>query len=144
MMIKNRVADLTEDQLKLVLEGEERKKDRGFVGVTLGKFIEENHLKDATLTRLYEEMQFWHLKWPFFVLNVSVEVKKRRMYSLGVLDEAIVEEYKAGRISLTNIDPDFSIDKAYNETIHEYPEGYYEGDYAVTDSYGHTLLARNN
>ena len=53
-MIKNRVADLTEDQLQLVLEGEERKKDRGFVGVTLGKFIEENHLKDATLTRLYE------------------------------------------------------------------------------------------
>lgn len=111
-MIKNRVADLTEDQLQLVLEGEERKKDRGFVGVTLGKFIEENHLKDATLTRLYEEMQFWHLKWPLFVLNVSVEVKKRRMYSLGVLDETIVEEYKAGRISLTNIDPDFSIDKA--------------------------------
>ena len=36
-MIKNRVADLTEDQLQLVLEGEERKKDRGFVGVTLGK-----------------------------------------------------------------------------------------------------------
>ncbi len=143
-MIKNRVSDLTEEQLQLVLESDERKKKRGFVGVTLKKFIEENRLKDATLTQLYEEMQFWHLKWPFYVLNVTVEVKKRRMYSLGVLDENTVAEYKAGDISLTNIDPDFSIDKAYNETMHEYPEEYYEGDYAVTDSNGHILLAWGN
>ena len=141
MKINNMVKDLTEEQRNIVLESDPNLTARGFVGKTLGEFIEHQLLENDTLTELYEEMSVWHLKWPFRVLKVTVEATVSRGYDIAVLDDEAVDAFAKGEIEqLNELDPKFNLQTAYNEAFATYMDGYVSYDYAVEDDTGRKIL----
>ena len=140
-IIKNRVKDLTEDQRNIVLESDPIFTARGFVGKTLGEFIEHQLLENATLTELYEEMSVWHLKWPFRLLKVTVEATVSRGYDIAVIDDETIDAFAKGEIEqLNELDPKFNLETAYDEALSDWMDGYVNYDYAVEDDTGRKIL----
>ena len=118
MEVKNRAGELSEAQRSITLKVDNEDaahKAADFVGKTLGEFIECNNLQDATLTELMENLQRYNLKWPFRYLQVTVAVEVTRGYTIAVLDDETMEEYRKGNLYFDELDPNFSIDKAYEE-----------------------------
>lgn len=141
MEIKNMVKDLTKEQLNVVLESEPTITARGFVGKTLGEFIEHQLLENDTLTELYEEMSIWHLKWPFRLLKVTVEATVSRGYDIAVLNDETVDAFAKGEIEqLNELDLKFNLTTAYDEAFATYMDGYVSYDYAVEDDTGRKIL----
>ena len=139
------VSDLSEEQRNLILQDaeivSERYPARGFAGRTLREFIGENMLENSTLTELYEEMSVMRLKWPFRLLRVTVEARVSRGYDIAVLDDETIDAYAKGEIEqLSEFDPNFNLETAYQETIDTYMDGYVSYDYAVMDDQDRTLV----
>lgn len=141
MNIKNMVRDLSAEQRNIVLEPSEACEPRGFVGKTLGEFIDYQLLEDQTLTALYDELSCWHLKWPFRLLKVTVEATVSRGYDIAVLDDETVNAFANGEIEqLNELDPKFNLETAYNDVFSSYADGCVSYDYAVEDDTGRKIL----
>lgn len=141
-MIKNKIKDLSEEQLAIVLKTEPGCEERYPSGKTLGDFIKD-HLpfsEDSSLTDLYDEMSCFHLVWPFRTLHVTVEVTLSRGYTLAVLDDNTINDFEKGNITIDEVDPDFNLETAQSLLRYDPDDGYVSGDYAVCDDMGRTLV----
>ena len=139
-MVRNKVADLREDELNIVLSSWAVHDVPWYAGRTLREFVENEMLENATITDLYDEMQVWRLNWPFRTLNITVEVTARRGFTLGVLDDQTIDGYAHGDIDFSDIDPKCSVTKLYDETLADMDVGEVEYDYAVEDDLGRKLV----
>lgn len=115
-MAKNMVKDLSDEQLAIILEPNESGDPRGFVGKTLGEFIEHQMLENGTLTSLYEEMNCWGLKWPFRLVYIDVEARTSRRYTIGVLEDTTMDAIQKWSASeIFELDPNFKLEQAFEE-----------------------------
>ena len=139
-MVKNKIKDLTEEQLAIVLTHDSGK-ERCYIGSTLKEFIDGvGFSEDATLSELYEEICHFNLKWPFRTLNVTVEVALSQGFTIPVLEETL-DAYVKGEIGIDDVDPDFTLKDAEEKTLEVVmTDGYHNFDYAVDDDWGRTLV----
>lgn len=102
--IKNRVHDLTEEQLSVKLETDESRCEKSqYDGITLGEFINQVIApEDISLNGLYWLLVNAGLKWPFFEIEASFLVEYCRGYVIPVLDK---ESYEAITSAEDPLDP---------------------------------------
>ncbi|MBQ3407239.1 MAG: hypothetical protein IJH11_08355 [Lachnospiraceae bacterium] len=130
--MKNKVKDLSEEQLDILLESVPDKQTPGRE-VTLREFIKENSLEESTLTELLSKMDAHRILWPFRTVSVTVEVTLSLGYELAVLDDETIEDLHSGKLDIDEIDPDFTVDKAREEIMNDPESCGFNLDYAVMD-----------
>lgn len=143
-MVKNMVKDLSEEQLNIVLEAAPNRDPKDYVGKTLRDFVcNEMPSGDHTLTELMDMMENkFGLKWPFRSINVTVEVKTTRGFTLAVMDDETINAIAHGDVRMDEIDPNWDVDSATEEVIDDLSLGLlaHESDYAVNDDKGRCLV----
>lgn len=140
MKIKNQISDITEEQRKIVLEAVDMGVPNPYDGKTLGQFLADQDMEGEPIFELYKALECYHLVWPFRLVNVDVEVKYSRRFTIPVLDDEVVDALVDHSLDVNALDPVFTTEYAYDEADTDILDGNnVEYDYSATDDRGHTF-----
>lgn len=140
-MIRNKIKDLTDPELDVVLEAVHSYTTSWGVGETLRRYIQYDIgagilSEESSITELYEDLTDLGIKWPFRKFTITAEVTVTKEFTLAALDDPEISESTHATFHPADIDPTFTEQRLYTETLDYKGKDYVDFSMEVRDDRG--------